>query len=124
MDESPIKPINVAAKFALFTEHWSPKVIAQLNDYQIKLVKVQGEFVWHDHPDTDELFFVVAGTLEILLRDGSVVLHAGDMYVIPKGVEHKPVAADECQIMLIEPAGVVNTGAVADAKTAPNDIWI
>lgn len=118
------QPINLKDKLAKFSEHWSPKIVAQMNDYHIKLAKVQGEFVWHDHPETDELFLVVDGKLEIMFRDGKVTLEAGDLYVVPKGVEHKPVAEQECHILLIEPAGTVNTGNVSDDKTAPNDVWI
>ena len=95
-----------------------------MNDYHFKLAKVQGEFVWHDHPETDEVFLVVKGSLEIHFRDGKVALNEGEMYVVPKGVEHKPVADEECHILLVEPAGTVNTGDVLDEKTAPNDIWI
>ena len=118
------QPISLQEKFSKFSEHWSPKIIAQMNNYHFKLAKVQGEFVWHDHPETDEMFFVVEGQLEIHLRDGVVRLNEGEMYVVPKGVEHKPVAEQECHIMLIEPAGTVNTGGVVSDKTAPNDIWI
>src|SRR5512134_410823 len=107
------EPINLQNKFGKFSEHWSPKIIAQLNDYHFKLAKVQGEFVWHDHKETDEVFLVLKGRLEIQFRDGSVELHEGDLYVVPKGVEHKPVAESECHIMLIEPAGTVNTGEVS-----------
>jgi mannose-6-phosphate isomerase-like protein (cupin superfamily) len=106
----PYQPINLQQKLSLFTEHWSPKIIAQLNDYHFKVVKVQGEFVWHDHPETDEVFLVIEGTLVIHFRDGDVTLNAGEMVVVPKGVEHKPCAASECQVLLIEPAGTVNTG--------------
>lgn len=117
--------INLQEKLTKFSEHWSPKIIAQLNDYHLKLAKVQGEFVWHDHPDTDEVFIVVNGHLDILFRDGKVSLSEGEMFVVPKGVEHKPVAEQECHILLIEPAGLVNTGSVTDSElTAPNDIWI
>lgn len=117
--------INLQEKLAKFSEHWSPKIIAQLNDYHLKLVKVQGEFVWHDHPDTDEVFIVIKGNLEILFGDGQVSLAEGEMFVVPKGVEHKPVAEQECHILLIEPAGLVNTGSATDsALTAPNDVWI
>jgi mannose-6-phosphate isomerase-like protein (cupin superfamily) len=117
--------INFQEKLSKFTEHWSPKIIAQLNDYHLKLVKVQGEFVWHDHTDTDEVFIVVKGQLDILFRDGSVLLNEGEMFVVPKGVEHKPVAGQECHISLIEPAGLVNTGSAADSElTAPNNVWI
>ena len=117
--------INLQEKLTKFSEHWSPKIIAQLNDYHLKLAKVQGEFVWHDHPDTDEVFIVVNGRLDILFRDGKVSLNEGEMFVVPKGVEHKPVAEQECHILLIEPAGLVNTGSAIDSElTAPNDVWI
>jgi mannose-6-phosphate isomerase-like protein (cupin superfamily) len=118
------QPINLQDKLTKFSEHWSPKIVAQMNDYHFKVVKVQGEFVWHDHPETDEVFLVLKGQLEIQFRDGKVVLNEGEMYVVPKGVEHKPVAEDECHILLIEPAGTVNTGDVVSEKTAPNDVWI
>jgi mannose-6-phosphate isomerase-like protein (cupin superfamily) len=117
--------INLQEKLTKFSEHWSPKIIAQMNDYHLKLAKVQGEFVWHDHPETDEVFVVVKGYLDILFRDGKVSLSEGEMFVVPKGVEHKPVAEQECHILLIEPAGLVNTGNAEDSTlTAPNDIWI
>ncbi len=117
--------INLQEKLTKFTEHWSPKIIAQLNDYHLKLAKVQGEFVWHDHPETDEVFIVVYGHLTICFRDGKVSLSEGEMFVVPKGVEHKPVAEQECHILLIEPAGLVNTGNAIDSElTAPNDVWI
>ncbi len=109
--------INFADKFNKFNERWSPKVIAEMNDYQFKLAKVQGEFTWHTHPDTD-------GVLDIEFRDGKVRLEAGEMFVVPKGVEHKPVAEHECQIMLIEPKGTVNTGETSSALTAQNDVWV
>ncbi len=117
--------INLREKLTKFTEHWSPRIVAQMNDYHLKVVKVQGEFVWHDHPDTDEVFFVVKGHLDILLRSGVVSLDEGEIYVVPKGVEHKPVAEYECHILLVEPVGLVNTGSAAESElTAPNDIWI
>lgn len=118
------QPINLQHKFSKFEEHWSPRVIAEMNDYQFKLVKVQGEFVWHDHPDTDEVFIVLEGALDIELRDGKVTLAAGEMFVVPKGVEHKPVAQSECRLMLVEPRGVVNTGTTASKLTAENDLWV
>ncbi|HEX5792160.1 MAG TPA: cupin domain-containing protein [Rheinheimera sp.] len=117
-------PINFKDKFSKFSEHWSPRVIAEMNDYQFKLVKVEGEFVWHDHPDTDEVFIVIEGTLNIEFRHGVVSLNSGEMFVIPKGVEHKPVAARECKIMLVEPKGVVNTGDSGGELTAENDVWV
>ena len=117
-------PINLQDKFSQFSDHWSPKVIAEMNDYQFKLVKVQGEFVWHEHQDTDEVFIVMSGSLDIEFRDGKVTLNSGEMYVVPKGVEHRPVAVDECQIMIVEPKGVVNTGDAEGELTADNDVWI
>ena len=116
--------ITFRKKLSRFDEHWSPKIIAQLNDYHFKVVKVQGEFVWHDHKETDEVFVVLNGRLDILFRDGKVTLNEGEMYVVPKGLEHKPVAESECHILLVEPAGTVNTGEVSNARTAPNDVWI
>lgn len=114
-------PVDLAAKLSLFTEHWSPKVVARLNDYEIKVVKLQGEFVWHKHDDTDELFFVTDGELTIQLRDGDVRLRPGQLFVVPKGVEHCPVASGEVHAMLIEPAGVRNTGDAGGPLTAEYD---
>jgi mannose-6-phosphate isomerase-like protein (cupin superfamily) len=116
--------INFKEKLSRFSEYWSPKIVARMNDYHIKLAKVQGEFVWHDHPETDEFFLVLNGSLEIHFRDGKVSLNPGEMYVVPRGVEHKPFAPQECHIMLIEPAGTVNTGRVVDGLTADNNTWI
>jgi len=117
-------PINLEKKLELFSDFWVPKIIGQMNDYHVKLAKVNGEFVWHDHPKTDELFLVIKGSLTIHLRDGVVMLNKGDMFIVPKGVEHKPVAEDECHILLIEPVGTVNTGTVIDSNTASNNEWI
>lgn len=118
------KPINMQEKLSKFAEHWSPKIIAQMNDYHFKLAKVQGEFVWHDHPETDEVFLVLKGQLQIYFRDGMVTLNEGELFVVPKGQEHKPVAERECHILLVEPAGTVNTGDVVHEMTAANDVWI
>ncbi len=117
-------PINLGEKLTTFSEHWSPRIIAQMNDYHFKVAKIQGEFIWHDHPETDEVFIVLKGQLVIRLRDGNVILHEGELFVVPKGMEHKPVAEAECHILLIEPAGTVNTGDVVNERTAPNDVWI
>jgi len=117
-------PINFQQKLGLFSDHWQPRVVAELNDYQFKLVKVQGEFVWHSHAETDEVFMVIGGKLRLEFRDGAVELKPGEMFVVPKGVEHRPVAEAECQMMLIEPRGTVNTGEVGGAMTAQNDVWI
>lgn len=116
--------INLKDKFSKFSTHWTPKVIAEMNDYQFKLVKFAGEFVWHQHADTDEVFLVVDGAMTIRFRDGEVYLSAGEMYVVPKGVEHQPYAESECMAMVIEPRGVVNTGDVGGELTAENDAWI
>lgn len=117
-------PINIKEKLTKFDELWSPRVIAEMNDYQFKLAKGEGEFVWHAHEDTDEVFIVIDGTLEIEFRDGKVTLTNGEMFVIPKGVEHKPFAKGLCQVMLVEPRGVTNTGKSGGEHTAQNDIWI
>ena len=117
-------PINLAEKLTKFKERWSPRIVAQMNDYHFKLVKIEGEFVWHSHADTDEVFIVLDGTLTIHFRDGAVPLRAGDMLVVPRGVEHKPSAASECQLMLVEPAGTINTGDVASDRTIKDDVWV
>ena len=116
--------LNFEHKLGLFSEHWSPKVIAEMNDYQFKIVKIQGDFVWHDHADTDETFIVLEGRIRIDFRDGHVDLQKGEMYVVPKGVEHKPYAENEAKLLLIEPRGVLNTGEAGGELTAQNDRWI
>ncbi|HEY3521717.1 MAG TPA: cupin domain-containing protein [Rhodanobacteraceae bacterium] len=116
--------INFQQKFSLFSEQWQPKVIAEMNDYQFKVVRLEGDFIWHDHKDTDETFIVLEGRLRIDFRDGAVNLAAGEMFVIPRGVEHKPFADGEVKLMLIEPRGVLNTGDEAGDRTAQNDVWI
>ena len=108
------QPINFEEKFSKFAEQWSPKIIAQLNDYHFKIARIEGEFVWHDHPQTDEVFIVLKGQLELQLREGSVILNEGELFVVPIGVEHKPVAKEECHILLVEPAGTINTGDVVN----------
>lgn len=115
--------INLAQKLATFVQHWSPRVVAEMNDYQFKLVKLQGEFVWHSHEDTDEVFLVLHGEMEIGFRDRDVLLREGEMYVIPRGVEHITRAASECHALIIEPRGVVNTGDSGGELTAANDVW-
>ena len=116
--------INFRDKLAKFSEHWTPKVIAEMNDYQFKLVKIQGEFVWHNHSDTDEVFIVIEGSMKIEFDEETVELNEGEMYVVPKGVQHKPYAENECKVMLVEPKGVVNTGESDSELTADNDVWI
>ena len=114
-------PIDLAQKLASFSKHWSPKVVARLNDYEIKVVKIQGEFVWHTHDDTDELFLVIDGELVIQLREGDVTRRPGQMFVVPRGVEHCPMADGEVHAVLIEPVGVVNTGSAGGPLTAAYD---
>lgn len=116
--------INLEEKLAKFSEHWSPKIIAQMNDYHFKLVKFQGDFVWHSHGDTDEVFITLDGEMSIEFRDGKADLKSGEMLVVPKGVEHKPFAEKECKIMLVEPAGTVNTGDAVGEMTAEDNVWI
>ena len=116
--------ITLAEKLAKFSDRWSPKIVARMNDYEFKLVKLEGEFIWHSHADTDEVFIVLAGEMTIHLRDGDVRLRAGEMFVVPKGVEHKPSAAAECHVMLVEPAGTLNTGDVVSDKTAAQGVWV
>jgi mannose-6-phosphate isomerase-like protein (cupin superfamily) len=108
-------PIRLAEKLARFTDHWSPKIVSRFNGHDVMVVKVKGEFVWHSHPDTDDFFLVLKGALTIQLRDGDVHLGPGDLYVVPKGVEHRPVADEETHLLLIEPQGTPNTGDTATA---------
>ncbi len=116
--------INFNKKFELFDEHWLSKVIAELNDFQFKIVKLQSDFVWHDHQDTDETFIVIEGDLRIDFRDGAVRISTGEMFVVPKGVEHKHYAENEVRLLLIEPRGVLNTGHEGSHRTTENDVWI
>tara|TARA_B100000965_G_scaffold377655_1_gene371871 strand:+ start:150 stop:512 length:363 start_codon:yes stop_codon:yes gene_type:complete len=119
-----LKPININDKLNKFSDLWSPKVIAEMNDYQFKLAKVKGEFVWHSHKETDETFIVLDGELLIEFRDEKIKLNKGELYIVPKGVEHKPYAENECHIMLIEPKGIKNTGDKSSKLTSKNDIWV
>ena len=118
------RAINFAEKLQLISDQWQPRVVAEMNDYQFKLVRIEGDFVWHEHADTDETFIVLDGQLRIDLRDGSVRLSAGEMFVVPKGTEHKPYAEREVKLLLIEPRGVKNTGEESNERTAANDVWI
>ena len=118
------KPINIQSKFELFSEHWSPKVIAEMNDYQFKLVKIKGEFIWHEHKDTDEVFIVIEGSMGIEFKNRTVELNRGEMIVVQKTEQHKPFAVEECKVLIIEPQGVVNTGDSVGDLTSENDMWI
>ena len=116
--------VNLREKLSKFSDHWAPKVIAEVNDYQFKLVKIEGEFVWHEHSHTDEAFIVIEGSMRIDFEDETVELSEGEMYVVPKGVRHRPCADSECKVMLVEPRGVVNTGGAGGELTAPSDEWV
>ncbi|AUG04247.1 cupin domain-containing protein [Pseudomonas sp. 09C 129] len=116
--------LNFAYKLSLFDDHWQARVIAEMNDYQFKLVKLQGDFIWHDHPHTDETFIVLEGQLRIDFADGQVTINQGEMFVVPKGMKHKPYAEQEVKLLLIEPKGVRNTGEEGGERTAANDVWI
>ena len=109
--------VNIKEKFTLFTEQWSPKIIGQLNGQDVKLAKLQGEFVWHDHKEEDELFYIIKGTLQIEFRDKMIELQEGDMLIIPKGVEHKPIAEEEVWVLLFEPSNIKHTGDVEHELT-------
>ena len=119
-----MKKINFKSKFQKFDDHWSPKVIAEMNDYQFKLVKIEKDFIWHQHDDTDEVFIVIEGKIFIEFKDETVEINEGEMIVVPKGTKHRPYAKKEASIMLVEPRGVLNTGDIVDEMTAPNDQWI
>ena len=119
-----MKTIDLSEKLGSFTDRWAPKIVGQLNDYHVKLVKIEGEFVWHSHPETDELFMVLEGDMVIDFRDGESRISAGSMVIVPKGIEHKPRASVECHIMLIEPAGTRNTGNAGGEMTAEDNVWI
>jgi len=112
-----MKKVNLAEKFASFADLWSPKVVGELNGQQVKLARLHGEFVWHHHDDEDELFLVVSGQLRIDFEDGPVTLDAGEFLVVPRGVEHRPVADEPCEVLLFEPASTLNTGNVRDERT-------
>jgi mannose-6-phosphate isomerase-like protein (cupin superfamily) len=116
--------VNFKEKLALFTEQWSPKIVAQMNDYHFKVVKLQGEFIWHSHPETDETFIVVEGEMDIEFRDGAATLRKGEMLVVPRGVEHRPVAEKECHVLLVEPVGTPNTGDAGGERTVTDPDWI
>ena len=119
-----VNSINLREKLGKLTEYWQPKIIAQMNDYHVKIAKLQGDFIWHSHPVTDELFLVVAGELRIDFRDGMVTLKPGEMCVVPNGVEHKPFAEEECSILMVELAGTLNTGDAGGERTVQDPQWI
>jgi mannose-6-phosphate isomerase-like protein (cupin superfamily) len=118
------RAISFVRKFGLLSEQWHPKVIAEINDYQFKVVKLQGDFIWHSHADTDEAFIVIEGDLRIDFRNGAVHIRSGEMFVVPRGIEHKPYAENEVKLLLIEPRGVLNTGDAGGDRTAEQNVWI
>lgn len=109
--------VNLARKFALFSDYWSPKIVGELNGQQVKVAKLTGEFVWHQHENEDELFLVVKGRLRMKLRDREVTINAGEFFIVPKGVEHLPIAEEEVHVVLLEPASTLNTGNVRNERT-------
>jgi len=119
-----MKKINFKNKFAKFDELWEPKVIANLNDYEFKLVKIKNDFIWHHHEETDEAFIVMEGSMSIEFETETITLHQGEMVIVPKGIKHRPFAEEEAKIMIVEPKNVRNTGDALDELTAPNDEWI
>jgi len=120
----PLKKIDLKEKLSKLSDYWSPRIIEEVNDHQFKLVKIKGEFVWHDHQETDEAFIVLEGNMNIEFQDGMVNLSEGEMYVVPKGVVHKTSAENECKVMIVEPKGIINTGKEGGDLTASNDTWI
>lgn len=116
--------VNLAQKLSLFTDTWAPRAVAEMNDYLFKVTKLRGDFVWHSHDETDEAFLVLSGTLHIELRDREVTLSDGELFVVPKGVEHRPHAEQECHVLMIEPRDVVNTGDELGERTAEPNVWI
>lgn len=116
--------VNLKEKLTLFSEHWTPKIVGELNGQHVKLAKLKGEMVWHDHKNEDELFYILKGKLLIKLRDKDIHLNEGDMYVVPKGVEHLPIAEEECHVLLFEPKSTAHTGEVESALTDNNQQWI
>ena len=116
--------VSLREKLASFDEHWAPKVVGELNGQHVKLAKLQGEFTWHSHENEDELFLVLDGSLRMELRDGTVVVEPGEFLVVPRGVEHRPVAVEEVQVLLFEPAGTLNTGDADDPRTIAEPEWL
>ena len=116
--------IDLSDKLALFSDHWSPRIVAALNGQEVKLAKFIGAFDWHRHPDEDEMFLVLKGSFTMAFRDRSVEVHEGQMLVVPKGVEHRPMAEEECSVMLVEPAGLVNTGDAEESEKTTTGTWI
>lgn len=122
--QHPTQPVNLAQKTSLIDQQWSPRVVAEMNDSPFKVVRIEGEFIWHSHPETDEAFLVLDGTLRIDLPEGPVYVAPGELYVVPRGVEHRTAAEGETKLMMIEPRGILNTGLEGGDRTAMNDLWV
>jgi mannose-6-phosphate isomerase-like protein (cupin superfamily) len=123
-ERQKMKKINLREKLSLFTEHWTPKIIGELNGQYVKLAKLKGDFIWHKHDDEDELFMILKGSLVMELRDERIVLNAGDVFIVPKGVDHKPIAEEEAHVMLFEPVSTAHTGDVESDMTVKDQEWI
>jgi mannose-6-phosphate isomerase-like protein (cupin superfamily) len=123
-NEPSLHAVNLVHKASIIDKQWSPRIVAEMNDYQFKVVRIEGEFIWHSHPETDEAFLVLEGELRIDLPHGSVLVGPGELYVVPRGVEHRTAAEAEATLMMIEPRGILNTGHEGGARTAENDVWI
>ena len=119
-----LEKINLKEKLSKFNKHWSPRVVAEMNDYQFKVAKIKGEFIWHNHKDTDETFIVIEGKMSMKLRNRTIELSEGEMFIVPKGVDHKPCANEECKILVIEPRGVINTGDAGGDLTINEELWV
>ena len=123
-ERTTMDKVNLQEKLAMFSDHWSPRVVGELNGQQVKLAKLKGEFIWHRHENEDEMFLILKGTLVIRMRDREVALQQGEMYIVPRGVEHQPVADDEVHVLLLEPIGTLNTGDVRDDRTVDRPLTI
>ncbi|MGI4839524.1 MAG: cupin domain-containing protein [Janthinobacterium lividum] len=124
MNELSLHPVNLLHKASSIDTQWSPRIVAEMNDYQFKVVRIEGEFIWHSHPETDEAFLVLAGELRIDLPHGQVFVRPGELYVVPRGIKHRTASASEAKLMMIEPRGILNTGHEGGERTAQNDLWI
>jgi len=123
-NEPSLQAVNLVRKASIIDKQWTPRIVAEMNDYQFKVVRIEGEFIWHSHPETDEAFLVLEGKLRIDLPHGSVLVGPGELYVVPRGTEHRTAAEAETKLMMIEPRGILNTGHEGGERTAENDVWI
>jgi mannose-6-phosphate isomerase-like protein (cupin superfamily) len=124
MNDPIRQPVNLLHKATIIDAQWSPRIVAEMNDYQFKVVRIEGEFIWHSHPETDEAFLVLDGELRIDLHHGPVFVGPGELYVVPRGTEHRTAALSETRLLMIEPRGILNTGHEGGERTAENELWI